>query len=213
MPTNTKYHGTVLKTPESLSPTFESIIIIQCLKAIHPDLPEYIMNNKGMLFTSDTPNFCDTQQELCDTMDTLLPQMEAQNSISRLQAFDCDTTETLRWANANPRGRPTNLKTFQNRRIGSTLRPNPNAIRLQQKKKVCDYCVALGKDEKVWATHDKLTCYDLFPEKRRNRVNARMVSIPVSTDENDMWDLQEAIDSIENQFYSCLLYTSDAADE
>ena len=67
---------------------------------------------------------------------------------------------------------------------------------------MCDYCVALGKDEKVWATHDKMSCYDLFPEKRRNRTFARMISIPVMTDENDMWDLQEAMDSVENQFYS-----------
>ena len=100
MPVKTKYHGNELKTPETLSPTFESIIVIQCLKAIHPDLPDYIMNNKGMLFTADTPNFCDIQQELCETMDTLLAQMEAQSNISRLQALNYGNTENLRWANS-----------------------------------------------------------------------------------------------------------------
>ena len=46
VPAGTRYHGTALLTPETMSPTFESLIIIQCLKAIHPDLPDFIMNSK-----------------------------------------------------------------------------------------------------------------------------------------------------------------------
>ena len=93
VPAGTMYHGTALRTNESMSPTFESMIIIQCLKAIHPDLPDFIMNNKGMLFTASTPNFYDIQQELCDTMDTLLAQMEAHNNIQRLQVIDSTPSE------------------------------------------------------------------------------------------------------------------------
>ena len=164
MPAGTKYHGHELTTPETLNPTLESFIVIQCLKAIHPDLPEFIMNNKGMLFTSTTPNFCDIQQELCDTMDTILAQMEAHDSINKLQAID--STETLRWANSVSRGRPMSRRPQQ--RPGIVYRSNLPQKR-QQQKQSCDYCVALGKDEKIWATHDKLNCYDLFPEKKTYR--------------------------------------------
>ena len=69
-------------------------------------------------------------------------------------------------------------------------------------KKNCDYCLALGKDEKIWSTHDKMSCFDLFPEKRCSRVNARLLSVPVYTDENESWDLQDALASVENQFYA-----------
>ena len=97
MPQGTKHHGVPLPGPETLSPTFESMIVIMCLKAIHPDLPDFIMQNKGMLFTPETPNFCDIQRELCETMDTLLAQMEAQSTVQRL--YVTESTENLRWMN------------------------------------------------------------------------------------------------------------------
>ena len=199
MPAKTKYHGSELATPETLSPTLESIIVIQCLKAIHPDLPEFIMNNKGMLFPKSTPNFCDIQQELCETMDTILAQMEAHENINRLNTIE--STETLRWANSVPRGKPF-LRRGPQGRPGNAPKSTFPQRRPQQQQLSCDYCIALGKDEKIWATHDKLNCYDLFPEKRRTRVNARMLSVPVMTDENEEWDLQEALNMVENQFYS-----------
>ena len=205
MPAKTKYHGNDLQSPETLGPTLESIIVIQCLRAIHPDLPEFVMNNKGMLFTAQTPNFCDIQQELCETMDTILAQMDAQDNINRLQAVD--PAESLRWANV--RGRPFNRRGQQSR-PGNSFRPSFPQNRQQQLKKSCDYCVALGKDEKISGTHDKMNCYDLFPEKRRNRVNARMLSIPIMTDENDSWDLQEALEMVENQFYQQATISDDS---
>ena len=93
MPVGTNYHGTPTRSQETLSPTFESMIIILGLKAIHTDLPDFIMENKEMLFTQATPNFCDIQQEICDNMDTLLAQMEAQNSIQRLQVVDANSRD------------------------------------------------------------------------------------------------------------------------
>ena len=87
MPAGTMYHGRALANPETFGPTFESMIILLCLKAIHPDLPAFVMDNKGMLFTTQTPNFCDIKNELCNTMDTILAQMESQ-SIQRLQVKD-----------------------------------------------------------------------------------------------------------------------------
>lgn len=200
VPAGTMYHGTALRTNESMSPTFESMIIIQCLKAIHPDLPDFIMNNKGMLFTASTPNFCDIQQELCDTMDTLLAQMEAHNNIQRLQVIDSTPSETLRWTNTASRGRG-NQRGSQSRPAGLS-RPSQAPSRQQVSRKTCQYCQVLGKDERIWSSHDKLNCFDLFPEKRSMKVNARMLNIPVMTDENDTWDLQDALEVVENQFYN-----------
>ena len=201
VPAGTKYHGTALATPETMSPTFESLIIIQCLKAIHPELPDFIMNNKGMLFTTNTPNFCDIQQEICDTMDTLLAQMEAQNSIQRMQAIDTSaSSETLRWSNTTSRGRFQNSRGAPPRSSGGGGASSRIAQGRQQAlKKTCEYCLAIGKDEKIWSTHDKMNCYDLFPEKRRNRVNAKLLSVPIMTDENDTWDLQDALNTVKNQ--------------
>ena len=147
VPAGTMYHGTALRTNESMSPTFESMIIIQCLKAIHPDLPDFIMNNKGMLFTASTPNFCDIQQELCDTMDTLLAQMEAHNNIQRLQVIDSTPSEALRWTNTALRGR-WNQRGSQSRSAGPS-RPSQTSSRQQVSRKTCQYCQVLGKDENL----------------------------------------------------------------
>ena len=60
----------------------------------------------------------------------------------------------------------------------------------------------MGKDEKTWASHDKLNCYLLFPEKKRAKLNARMLSVPILTDDNETWDLQQALDSVTEQYYA-----------
>ena len=199
MPSGTQYHGYPLRAQESLSPTFESMIVILCLKAIHPELPDFIMQNKGMLFTNATPNFCDIQRELCDTMDTLLAQMEVQGNVQRMQVMD-NSSENLRWLNAQRNknlGRGSQTPRGPNFRPGSARQPS-----VALKKQHCDYCFALGKDEKIWSTHDKHNCFALFPEKRKPRTQARMLSVPIYTDENESWDLQEAISAVENQFYA-----------
>ena len=194
MPKGTKHHGVPLQGPETLSPTFESMIVIMCLKAIHQDLPDFIMQNKGMLFTPETPNFCDIQRELCETMDTLLAQMEAQSSIQRL--YVTDDNENLRWMKAqNSRNQPTSRPLLN--------RPGvQKQTMIQRKRQSCEYCQALGKDEKIWSTHDKLNCFALFPEKKRFRTQSRMLSVPVLADEDEDWDLQEALRAVEAQYYA-----------
>ena len=197
VPAGTFFHGVPLQSQETISPTFESMIVIMCLKAIHPELPDFIMQNKGMLFTNATPNFCDIQGELCETMDSLLAQMEAQDNIQRLKAYD-DTTENLRWMNIQrTRGATNNVGKGQNIRTGSNRQSKAGS-----NKQNCDYCLALGKDEKIWSSHDKLNCFSLFPEKRRGKTQARMLSVPVLTDDSDSWDLQQALEAVENQFYA-----------
>ena len=198
MPGGTQYHGVPLASQETLSPTFESMIVILCLKAIHPELPDFVMQNKGMLFTNATPNFCDIQRELCETMDTLLAQMEAQGNVHRLQALD--GAENMRWLNTQKfrnSGKSSQFSKGPATRPGSLRQPSAAS-----NKQKCDYCFALGKDEKIWSNHDKLKCFALFPEKRTPRTQARMLSVPVYTDETESWDLQEALRAVENQFYA-----------
>ena len=91
------------------------------------------MNNKGMLFTDEKPNFCDIQQEICDTMDTLLAQMEAQNNISRLQVTDPYSTEALRYSNTSMRGRFNQRNTQL--RSGTFARSNVTANLTTRSKK------------------------------------------------------------------------------
>ena len=204
VPAGTFFHGVPLQSQETISPTFESMIVIMCLKAIHPELPDFIMQNKGMLFTNATPNFCDIQGELCETMDSLLAQMEAQDNIQRLKAYD-DTTENLRWMNIQrTRGATNNVRKGQNIRTGSYRQSKAGS-----NKQNCDYCLALGKDEKIWSSHDKLNCFSLFPEKRRGKTQARMLSVPVLTDDSDSWDLQQALEAVENQFYATQIEEDD----
>ena len=196
MPIGTMFHGVPLINQETLSPTFESVIVIMCLKAIHSELPEFIMQNKGMLFTNATPNFCDIQGELWDTMDTLLSQMEAQDNIHRLQAID--QPENLRW-----------IQSKTTNRNSQASKSNPVSKRLN--RTTCDYCAALGKDERIWSSHDKLNCFSLFPEKRKNKPLARMLSVPIYTDDDNSWDLQQALTAVEDQFYASKV--SDSVDD
>ena len=153
-----------------------------------------------MLFTTTTPNFCDIQGELWETMDTLLAQMEAQDSVQRLKVID-SSTETLRWTNTQrTKGGGRNFSTNKSSSFSRSgpVRHSANGAN----KQTCDYCQALGKDEKIWSSHDKHNCFSLFPEKRRTKSQARMLSVPVFTDEMDVWDLQQALEAVEDQFYA-----------
>ena len=206
MPEGTMFHGVPLTSQETLSPTFESVIVIMCLKAIHPELPDFIMNNKGMLFTTANPNFCDIKEELWETMDTLLTQMEAQENIQRLQISHKE--ENLRWVN-------TQRKQNNNRSFQANKNSTYSGVKPKPYKSSCDYCKALGKDERIWTTHDKYNCFSLFPDKNKFRTQARMLSVPVLTDENESWDLQQAIDAVTEQFHASQLEngTNSSSDE
>ena len=114
------------------------------------------MNNKGMLFTTATPNFCDIKEELWETMDTLLTQMEAQENIQRLHTSNKE--ENIRWVNFQRKQNVKNMQSFKNGSISGS--------KSKYFKQSCDYCKALGKDGKIWTTHDKFNCFLLFQKKR-----------------------------------------------
>ena len=48
MGAGTLYHGAPLTSDEVMGPLLESIIVIQWLKAIHPGLPNYVMEHAGV---------------------------------------------------------------------------------------------------------------------------------------------------------------------
>ena len=184
MPAGTKYHGSALTTPETLGPLTESIIVIKWLEAIHPSLPNYIMENRGDLFTDESPNFCDIQPELCNIMDSLLAKVqETEFAASRISTKTDSASADLRQIRARPY-QTKRTPPAQTRTADSTSREKTN----------CEYCFATGKDEKVWSTHTAQNCFLLFPEKRKPRI--RMVTIPVETDENDEFSLQDALHAL-----------------
>ena len=191
MPAGTNFHGTPIIAQETFTPTFESMIIIMCLRAIHQDLPEFIMENKGNLFTNNTPNFCDIQGELCEIMDTMLSQLENRESLSRIQLQGTGQNESLRWVKNSKsqsyKNNPVNLKPL----MQSSSSKN---------QLLCEYCKALGKDVKIWSSHNKLDCFALFPEKRNKYGRARILSVPVYTDDDDKFNLQDALRSVEDQY-------------
>lgn len=226
MPAGTKYHGSALTTPETLGPLTESIIVIKWLEAIHPALPNYIMENRGDLFTDMTPNFCDIQPELCNIMDSLIAKVqETEYNASRISVKAAHQPRPGRsgdlqgqeWGSHNsvpssPRVRGHHdsgesvrlIQPRQNTRLQPTRKPQAQQPRNTSKsKEVCDYCVATGKEERVWSTHSAQNCFMLFPDKRRTKV--RMISIPVETDENDQFSLSDAVDTL-TESYQNLTY-------
>lgn len=195
MPRGTMYHGAPLHGPETLGPLTESIIVIKWLEAIHPGLPTYIMENRGDLFTEQSPNFCDIQPELCNIMDSLLAKVqESEYNVSRTTS-QSDRSDYIRWTR-------TQTKPYQQaqHKPSAPQKSFTNSTRFKPKKEVCDYCIATGKDEKVWSTHTPQNCFSLFPEKRKPRV--RMVTIPVPTEHDDPITLHEAMEALTNSYQS-----------
>ena len=200
MPAGTKYHGSALATPETLGPLTKSIIVVKWLEAIHPSLPNYIMENRGDLFTDESPNFCDIQPELCNIMDSLLAKVqETEFNTSRISSRSTDSL-------------PTDLRQIRARTYQSKRPPAPAQTRTadstgSREKNSCEYCYATGKDEKVWSTHTAQNCFLLFPEKRKPRI--RMVTIPVETDENDDFSLQDALHALTEGYQNMNLHVED----
>ena len=188
MPAGTIYHGSPLRAQETFTPTFESMIVLMCLQAIHRELPDFIMENKGNLFTTATPNFCDIQGELCEIMDTLLSQIETRESLSRMNIQD---SENVRWIKSF---KAQNKQNPNSRKSGASSTSSNSQL-------LCEYCKALGKDIKIWSSHNKMNCFSLFPEKRNKIGRARMLAVPVFTNENEKWNLQDALTSVEEQYY------------
>ena len=48
-------HGEALETDEALTPLAESMITIQWLKSINPNLPKHIRERHSHLFTTEKP--------------------------------------------------------------------------------------------------------------------------------------------------------------
>ena len=190
MPAGTIYHGARLQAPETLGPLTESIIVIKWLEAIHPALPNYIMENRGDLFTEQAPNFCDIQPELCNIMDSLVAKVqESEYAASRITAVHQPDIRMMRTRSNPQQQQPRRGLQHQQQQRYNTA---PKA------KLSCEYCYATGKEEKVWSTHTAQNCFQLFPDKRKSRV--RMITIPVETDENDDFTLSDALESLTDSY-------------
>lgn len=204
MPLGTRYHGIPLSAPETLGPLTESIIVIKWLEAIHPALPNYIMENRGDLFTEATPNFCDIQPELCNIMDSLLAKVQ-ETEYTNAQVLVSD--EHLRYIPSRPK--PVTKPVAQQSKAQRYPSTQPQRVPLPQSRRAqdsCEYCYATGKEERVWSTHNAQNCFILFPDKRKTKV--RMVTIPVPADEYNNFTLQDAYESLA-EAYQCMNFAEE----
>ena len=64
MPMGTVFHGVQLVTHETLNPTFESVIVILCLKAIHPELLDFTCKIRNAVHDSNTKFLCHSRRAL-----------------------------------------------------------------------------------------------------------------------------------------------------
>ena len=74
--------GKVLDKKETLSPLAHMFMVKEWLHKIHPDLPNYVMQNEGQLFTADKPTLACNQQLLCDKMESMLQKLKDKEDIS-----------------------------------------------------------------------------------------------------------------------------------
>ena len=204
LPKDSKYQGVTQQAAEAFSPMAESMIVLKWLEAINPALPRHVQETRASLFTSEKPNFADIQPDLCEMMDTLIQEIEQAENVSSLSIYDSGITSSNRISYG--RGRMPNYRSKPsvkpwNANYQTSSRKNSKEDRM------CHHCKAVGKDSKVYTSHNLDTCFDLYPEKRRSG-GIRMLSIPVHVDEYEQFDPAEAEAFFEayklNQGISCL---------
>jgi hypothetical protein len=156
------------------------------------------MENRGDLFTEQAPNFCDIQPELCNIMDSLVAKVqETEYAASRITAVQQPDIRMMRTRSNQQQQQPRRSVQQPQQRYNTAPKP----------KLSCEYCYATGKEEKVWATHTAQTCFQLFPDKRRSRV--RMITIPVETDEDNGFTLEDALDSLTDSYQNMSIQLED----
>ena len=160
-PTGTKYHGDELDTDEALTPLAESMITIQWLKSIHPDLPKHIKERHAHLFTQSKPNWADLQPDFVKQIDTLLAEVEARGegeSDARLGRIGIPP----RGGRGRGAGRGGGFQ-------GGNRGQQP--VRSGQNR-FCDICHAAGKPESIVQSHNMPWCKGLSTHGKRSIVTS-----------------------------------------
>ena len=195
-PAGTQFHGDALDTEESLTPLTESMITIQWLKSIHPELPKHIKERHAHLFTQSKPNWADLQPDFVIQMDTLLAEVEAREGedvrVGRLgipARGDGGQRGGRSYRGGSRRG--------AHQRGGAQQRSESRPVQ----GRFCDICHAAGKPESVVTSHNMPWCKALSNHGKRSIVTSvRMAFVDEEDDVTVDETRQEEVDENSNPY-------------
>ena len=172
-------------TNEEMTPTCERLAVYLWLNLIDPRLPEYI----SRVYSNhlQTQSLKDIQPQICDSMDSLLAEINNQEEIS------VNISRSSYNSNRNFGQRPNNR--FQSSQAPRGL-PRRNQSSQPQHKE-CFFCKAAGR---AYSGHTIANCWHISKADRMLMVQALQVSID-DGDENRDEDNEEYSD----QFARCTL--------
>ena len=172
-PAATKYHGEPLDTDEALTPLAESMITIQWLRSIHPDLPKHIKDRHSNLFTAEKPNWADLQPDFVKQMDILLTEIEGKGDedprIGRL-----GTSYRGRGRGRGRGGAPRGM---------GRGRDNLQQPSYSGQNRFCDICHAAGKPESIVNSHNMPWCKALSTQGKKSIVSSLRMAFVGETED------------------------------
>ena len=165
-PAGTLFHGVALDTDEAMSLISESMITIQWLKSIHPNLPKHIKEKHSHLFTREKPNWADLQPDFVKIMESLITEVTNRE--------EDDTDPTIRWL-GTPRGGRRGRGSSVATRGPSTSRNSGRSIQSTNRPlqgRFCDICHAAGKPENIVKSHNMPWCKALSNHGKKSLVSS-----------------------------------------
>ena len=183
-PSTTRYHGEALETDETLTPLAESMITIQWLKSINPNLPKHIKERHSHLFTTEKPNWADLQPDFMNMMDTLITEVETrENEDSEARIGRVSTQWRGRGGRGSPRG-------------GGRARPAQQHNRATPGNRYCDICHAAGKPDNVVRSHNMPWCKALSTHGKKSIVSSMRLAFidDAPTTDNDTVEEEEVLE-------------------
>ena len=195
-PAGTQFHGDALDTEESLTPLSESMITIQWLRSIHPDLPKHIKERHAHLFTQSKPNWADLQPDFVKQMDTLLAEVEGKEGddirVGRL-GLQARGDGRQRGGRGYRGGSRPGAQSRGGAQQGGAGRPVLGRF--------CDICHAAGKPESVVTSHNMPWCKALSNHGKRSIVSSVRMAFVDEEDDSTVNDTEhEEVDETSNPY-------------
>ena len=165
-----KCKGKVLAHDEVLTPFGENIIVKEWLDGINPDLKAHIVQTRSHLFTEDRPTLADNQRILCEQMDTLLQEIEAQKDSPNIGRAGF-SQQQQRYPASRQINRPQQRQ-FQ--ASGRTPSRPPNTCPTN----MCRRCHKAGRSGPASKTHFAAECP--YPPRRRPAPTIKVLMVPTN---------------------------------
>ena len=199
LPEGTMFKGRRTTQQEAMSPLADSMIVQMWLSKIHPKLPNHIKSTKSYLFTEEKPTLVCNQKTLSTMMDTMLAEIEKNESDATANRVSMDSTTmdinrvaTFQQRNQFPQTRPRG--NFQSRGFRPTTPYRGNygfgSSQTRTRSKFCKKCYETGKSEFAYSSHNSEDC------NGTSFKTVRYVNIPV----DEYVDLQHSMDQFGEDF-------------